>query len=66
MHSHHLGVNPTTFDPRFSGFPVDPSMVFKQEDADAAQMQGQPGMYAQDSASRGGLNHSRGHHGYTG
>jgi hypothetical protein len=32
MHPHHIGVNPTAYDPRFSvqGYPVDPSMMFKQ------------------------------------
>lgn len=72
-HSHQhlqgrtLGVNPTAYDPRFTvqGFPVDPSMVFKQEDAETAgQMQGQQSaMYAPSSASRGSLGHGRGHGG---
>lgn len=32
MQSHHIGVAPTSYDPRFSmqGYPVDPSMMFKQ------------------------------------
>jgi hypothetical protein len=32
MQSHHMGVAPTTYDPRFNvqGYPVDPSMMFKQ------------------------------------
>lgn len=32
MQSHHVGVNPTAYDPRFSiqGYPVDPNMMFKQ------------------------------------
>jgi hypothetical protein len=32
MQSHHIGVAPTAYDPRFSmqGYPVDPSMMFKQ------------------------------------
>lgn len=30
--NHHVGVNPTAYDPRFtvSGYPVDPTMMFKQ------------------------------------
>lgn len=30
--NHHLGVNPTSYDPRFNiqGYPVDPNMMFKQ------------------------------------
>lgn len=69
MQSHHLGsVNPTAYDPRFTvqGFPVDPSMVFKQEDATeaAAHLQGPQGtIYSQGSSARGDLSHSRGHHG---
>ncbi|KAF2109239.1 hypothetical protein BDV96DRAFT_242575 [Lophiotrema nucula] len=68
MQSHHLGINPTAYDPRFSvqGFPVDPSMMFKSEDADGSgQMQGHSGMYAH-GANRGGLGHGRGHPGYAG
>ena len=64
IQGHHLGVNPTAYDPRFTvqGFPVDPSMVFKQEDAETAgQMQGQGTLYA--TAGRGGLGHGRGHGG---
>lgn len=68
LHGHSLDVDPTSYDPRFTvqGFPVGPSMGFKQEGAGAtAQMQGQPGtMYPQGSAGRGGLSHSRG--GYAG
>jgi hypothetical protein len=32
MHPHHIGVNTTAYDPRFNvqGYPVDPSMMFKQ------------------------------------
>jgi hypothetical protein len=32
MQAHHIGVPPTTYDPRFNiqGYPVDPSMMFKQ------------------------------------
>jgi hypothetical protein len=32
MQSHHIGIAPTAYDPRFSmqGYPVDPSMMFKQ------------------------------------
>ncbi|KAF2735153.1 hypothetical protein EJ04DRAFT_220935 [Polyplosphaeria fusca] len=63
MQGHHLGVSPTAYDPRFTvqGFPVDPSMVFKQEDAEAAsQMHGQSGSMYGHSASRGGLAHGRG------
>jgi hypothetical protein len=32
MQSHHIGVAPTSYDPRFNiqGYPVDPSMMFKQ------------------------------------
>lgn len=32
MQSHHVGVNSTAYDPRFSiqGYPVDPNMMFKQ------------------------------------
>ncbi|KAF2477284.1 uncharacterized protein BDR25DRAFT_45191 [Lindgomyces ingoldianus] len=65
----HLGVNPSQYDPRFAvqGFPVDPSMVYKQEDTQtASQMQGHASMYAQGSqsgAGRGGLGHVHGHHG---
>lgn len=32
MQSHHVGVNPTSYDPRFTlqGYPVDPTMMYKQ------------------------------------
>lgn len=32
LQSHHVGVNPTAYDPRFTlqGYPVDPNMMFKQ------------------------------------
>jgi hypothetical protein len=32
MQSHHIAVAQTAYDPRFSlqGYPVDPSMMFKQ------------------------------------
>ncbi|ORY11496.1 hypothetical protein BCR34DRAFT_601283 [Clohesyomyces aquaticus] len=70
MQGQHMGVGPSEYDPRFAtvqGFPVDPSMGFKQEDAQSAsQMQGHGSMYAQGSqsgAGRGGLGNVRGHHG---
>ncbi|KAF1945124.1 hypothetical protein EJ02DRAFT_67918 [Clathrospora elynae] len=32
MQSHHMAVNPTSYDPRYTmqGYPVDPNMMFKQ------------------------------------
>ncbi|KAF2192543.1 hypothetical protein K469DRAFT_553174 [Zopfia rhizophila CBS 207.26] len=73
MQGHHLGVNPSAYDPRFGvqGFAVDPAIGFQQDGTGAAgPLQGQAaaaaaGMYAQgsQSASRGGLGHGRGHHG---
>jgi hypothetical protein len=65
MHGHHIGVNPTAYDPRFDvqGFPVDPSMVFKPDPADGTgHMQGQRGMFTQ-VAGRANLGHGRGHEG---
>ncbi|KAF1958550.1 hypothetical protein CC80DRAFT_14427 [Byssothecium circinans] len=69
--SHHLGINPTSYDPRFTvqGFQVDPSMMFKQNEVEVAgQLQGQGALYAQGThgAVRGGLVHSRGNVGYAG
>lgn len=68
MHGHHLGVNPTAYDPRFDlqGFPVDPSMVFKSDDTDSTgHMHGQRGMFAQDPqrVDHGVPGHSRRHGG---
>lgn len=68
MQGHHIGVNPTAYDPRFSvqGFPVDPSMVFKPDNAEGGgHLQGQRGMFAPgaQSAGRGDLGHGRGHGG---
>jgi hypothetical protein len=36
MQSHNMGAAPTAYDPRFNmqGYPLDPSMMFKQENGD--------------------------------
>ncbi|KAF2003822.1 hypothetical protein P154DRAFT_427947 [Amniculicola lignicola CBS 123094] len=68
MQGHHLGVNPTAYDPRFAvqGFPVDPSMVFKGDEGESTG-QMQQGVYGQQGthgAGRGSLGQGRG--GYPG
>ncbi|KAF2271202.1 hypothetical protein CC78DRAFT_14020 [Lojkania enalia] len=66
IQGHHLSINSPPYDPRFAipGFPVNPSMVFKQEDAETVGQNQEESrtMYPQN-ASRGGLGHGRGHHG---
>jgi hypothetical protein len=72
--NHHMGVNPTSYDPRFTvqGFPVDPSMVYKQDAESAAQLQNQGGLFTDPvhHVRRGGglgHGHGRGHgSGYAG
>jgi hypothetical protein len=62
QHSHHLGIDPAAaYDPRFAvqSFPVDPSMVYKGDDAEAATGP----MYTQGAPSHGGMDHDRGHPG---
>jgi hypothetical protein len=64
----HLG---TTYDPRFSvqGFPVDPSMVYKQDAEAGGQLQSQGALFTDPShhvRRGGGLGHGRGHGGYAG
>lgn len=63
--NHQLGLSSAAYDPRFSvqSFSVEPSIVFKPEDPEAAgQIQDQNSLYSQ-TANRGGLGHGRGHGG---
>lgn len=69
VQSHQLGINTAAYDPRFAvqGFPVDPTMVFKQDEVEnTGQLQSQNTLYAHGphGASRGGIGHGRGHGGY--
>jgi len=72
MQGHHIAVNSSSYDPRFGvqGFPVDPSMGFKQDSTEAGgHLQDQRGMFTQgtQNTSREDLGHSRGNRGvYTG
>lgn len=63
MQGHQLGINTSAYDPRFSVQGFDPSMVFKQDDAEGAgHLSGQGALYSQPgSAER--LNHGRSHGG---
>jgi hypothetical protein len=66
-HTHqHIQGHLSAYDPRFSvqGFPVDPSMSYKQEEVEpTGHLQGQSThMYAQNNSPRGALGHGV-HHG---